>query len=159
MPHQLTILLMLLLPIQNCKYNPEPDQNIKSSITVQKPVPSKSSDRLLADSVTLHISNGSLSPEYQFSKEWMLTEKEAVFRETTGEEPEVVMRKKMDPQFWKSIRSFDQHMNYKPTDVPEGAEEAFIVFHSGGKIYRFPYSAMQGKVSRVQNYFGHRFID
>ena len=107
----------------------------------------------LADTVTLQISNGSLSPDYQFSREWVLTEKEAMFRETVGEEPEVVIRKKMDPQFWESVRRFDKSMTYDPPERLEGADEAYLIFYVSGKAYRFPFLAMEGRAASIQDFF------
>ncbi len=107
----------------------------------------------LADTVTLHFSNGSLSPDYQFSRELVLTEKEAMFRETVGEESEVVIRKKMDPQFWESVRRFDKSMTYDPPERLEGADEAYLIFYVSGKAYRFPFLAMEGRAASIQDFF------
>lgn len=141
-------LTLFLFSIQNCthqltQYDPSTTQKISF----------KSPKELLADTVILHISNGSLTPEYQFSKEWVLTEKEAVYRETVGEEPEVVIRKKMDLQFWESVRRFDKNMTYDPPEILEGADEAYLIFYGSGKAYRFPHPAMEEKAVLIQDFF------
>jgi len=141
-------LTLFLFSIQNCTH--QPTQYDPS--TTQK-ISFKSPKELLADTVILHISNGSLTPEYQFSKEWVLTEKEAVYRETVGEEPEVVIRKKMDLQFWESVRRFDKNMTYDPPEILEGADEADLIFYVSGKAYRFPFLAMEGRVASIQDFF------
>lgn len=107
----------------------------------------------LADTVTLHISNGSLSPDYQFVKEWVLTEKEAVYRETVGEEPERVSRKKMEPQFWEQLRNFDPNAPFdKIENQIDGADEKWLIFHSGGKQHRFPAEVFDSKVSAIERF-------
>ena len=88
----ITVLLSFVLTT-NCATKPDLKVTTSGSPAYQETARSESSQQLLADTVKLHISNGSLAPDYQFSKEWVLTEKEAVYRETVGEEPERVNRK------------------------------------------------------------------
>jgi len=83
----------------------------------------------------------------------VLTGKEAVYRETVGEEQERISRKKMDPQFWDLVRRFDKNITYDPPEKLEGADAAYLIFHSAGKVYRFPLEAMQEKAASVEDFF------
>lgn len=151
---QSTILLITFVAgATNCTPKPDPNAGSTDSSVVQETVHPASSKQLLADTVTLHIANGSLSPDYQFSKEWVLTEKEAVYRETVGEEPERISRKKMYPQFWDLVRRFDKSMTYDPPERLEGADEAYLIFYVSGKAYRFPFLEMEGRAASIQDFF------
>ncbi len=149
-----TILLILFsAAATNC--TPKPDSStVNTDLPVfQETARTESSKHLLADTVTLQISNGSLSPDYQFSKEWVLTEKEAVYRETIGEEPERVSRKKMDMQFWEQLRTFDANTPFDKTENQlDGADDTWLIFHSGGKQYRFPAEVFDSKVSAIERF-------
>ena len=148
----ITVLLSFVLTT-NCATKPDLKVTTSGSPAYQETARSESSQQLLADTVKLHISNGSLAPDYQFSKEWVLTEKEAVYRETVGEEPERMSRKKMEPQFWESVRRFDKSMTYDPPERLEGAEEAYLTFYVSGKVHRFPFLAMEGRAASIQDFF------
>lgn len=139
--------------LQNCTTKPDSNPLTTGWSAIHKTLRTESSQQLLADTVTLHISNGSLSPDYQFIKVWVLTEKEAVYRETVGEEPERISRKKMDPQFWDLVRRFDKSMTYDPPERLEGADEAYLIFYVSGKAYRFPFLAMEGRAASIQDFF------
>ena len=85
----------------------------------------------------------------------MLTEREAVYRETVGEEPERLSRRKMDPQFWEQLRTFDANAPLDKTEKQrEGADEAWVIFHSAGKQFRFPADEMQAKTADISGFFG-----
>ncbi len=148
-----TLLIICTTCATNCTTKPDPNPGSADSSAIHKTLRTESSKHLLADTVTLQISNGSLSPDYQFSKEWVLTEKEAVYRETVGEEPERMSRKKMDPQFWESVRRFDKSMTYDPPERLEGADEAYLTFYVSGKVYRFPFLEMEGRAASIQDFF------
>lgn len=109
---------------------------------------------LQADTIKLYLNNGSLSPDYQFYQEWILTVSEAIITEQKGRNPEKVIHKKMDPVFWKSIRYFNPIMtDIKDTLEIDGAEERLIYFIVKDKKYKFPVSVMEEKANRIYNYF------
>ncbi len=150
---QIIILILYTAGATNCTTKPDPKPGSTNSPAFQETVHAASFKQLLADTVTLHISNGSLSPDYQFSKEWVLTEKEAVYRETVGEEPERVSRKKMDMQFWEQLRTFDANTPFDKTENQlDGADDTWLIFHSGGKQHRFPAEVFDSKVSAIERF-------
>ena len=151
--NQFIILIIYTAGASNCTNKPDSNSGSTNSSAVQETVHPASSKQLLADTVTLHISNGSLSPDYQFSKKWVLTDKEAVYRETVGEEPERMSRKKMDAKFWEQLRTFDANAPLDKTENQlEGADEAGLIFHSGGKRYRFPAEVFDSKVAAIERF-------
>lgn len=150
--HSISVLLFSLFISTSCHFQ-KGESNENNSSTNQLSL-SMNNKMLQADTVKLSISNGSLSPDFQYYQEYVLTANEAIFKNQKGENPEVTTRKKMDKDFWENIRTFlPDKNNSDNTPHPDGAEEVFLDFIIKKKTYSFPEKSMEDKIEKIRNYF------
>lgn len=97
--HSISVLLFSLFISTSCHFQ-KGESNENNSSTNQLSL-SMNNKMLQADTVKLSISNGSLSPDFQYYQEYILTANEAIFKNQKGENPEVTTRKKRIKTFGK----------------------------------------------------------
>lgn len=106
---------------------------------------------LIADTIHLFRSNGTLAPTSQFQLEWIVTNNQISYFEKKGEEKGVDYVIKINATDWNRISAFDKTLRIpKDTINTDGAEEFYIEFIVKGKTYSYPASLFESKTAIIE---------
>lgn len=137
----LVLLSVVLFCCQNRAYKsdtPEGKSEIKSN-------------ELIADTIRLFRSNGTLAPESQFQLEWIVVKNHMTYFDKKGDNPGVHTRIKIQPSDWSNLSHFDTNPTLPTNTVQQdGEDQSSIEFSVNGKIYAYPIQSFEEKVALIE---------
>jgi hypothetical protein len=139
-----TILVLLSVVLFCC-------QNRKDKLDTPASKSEIKSNVLIADTIRLFRSNGTLAPESQFQLEWIVVKNQITYFDKKGDDPGVHTRIKIQPFDWSNLSRFDSNPNL-PTDTQQqdGEDQSSIEFSVNGKIYAYPIQSFEEKVALIE---------